>query len=372
MPDATARPASSPTRLEAEGFGVVRHWKFVLAGAESREQAEELAAASHGEVEPGGELVWEVAPQEPVRRLPGGLGGSEPAQASLEPTFGMLAGRGRVRTSSDDRATLSVGAAARRTCCVHARDDRADTRTLGGRRPSPTPPSRRPRGRASPSCTSGEEPAKILAPGTARRRALDDALEEVGRGLKTPSPQWKVHYALMLGLERVLSEKPPHLADGTELRRHQIDALAGMLTELIAAAQRQEEANGTALLELVDAPAEEEDEEDEPGNADDDDGGGRGGRRRARPRRRPPLPLPPPDRVRQDDRRVRLRRGRADDGRPDPHPPAAARRPVPARADRPRLPASASRPRSSAARRSASRTRSRSRRTPGSRATSAS
>ena len=46
----------------------------------------------------------------------------------------------------------------------------------------------------------------------------------------------------MLGLERVLSEKPPHLRSGTELRRHQVDALAGMLTELIAAAQRQPEA----------------------------------------------------------------------------------------------------------------------------------
>ena len=45
----------------------------------------------------------------------------------------------------------------------------------------------------------------------------------------------------MLGLERVLSEKPPHLASGTELRRHQVDALAGMLTELIAAAQKTRE-----------------------------------------------------------------------------------------------------------------------------------
>ena len=43
----------------------------------------------------------------------------------------------------------------------------------------------------------------------------------------------------MLGLERVLSEKPPHLASGTELRRHQVDALAGMLTELIAAVEKQ-------------------------------------------------------------------------------------------------------------------------------------
>src|SRR5690242_2308608 len=69
-----------------------------------------------------------------------------------------------------------------------------------------------------PFLHEGEEPAQILAPGTARRRALDDALDEVARGLKAPSPQWKVRYSLMLGLERVLSEKPPHLADGTELR----------------------------------------------------------------------------------------------------------------------------------------------------------
>ena len=38
----------------------------------------------------------------------------------------------------------------------------------------------------------------------------------------------------MLGLERVLTDKPSRLASGTELRRHQVDALAGMLAELIA------------------------------------------------------------------------------------------------------------------------------------------
>jgi superfamily II DNA or RNA helicase len=109
-----------------------------------------------------------------------------------------------------------------------------------------------------PFLHEGENPAEILAPGTARRRALDDALEEIAAGLKAPSPQWKVRYSLMLGLERVLSEKPPHLADGTELRRHQIDALAGMLTELIAAAQRQ---NDEAAEPPLDADEDEDDEE---------------------------------------------------------------------------------------------------------------
>src|SRR5438477_6040589 len=105
-----------------------------------------------------------------------------------------------------------------------------------------------------------EDPAVVLAPGTARRRALDDALAEMKAGRKEPSPEWKVRYALLLGLERILSERPPRLASGTELRRHQVDALAGMLTELIASNQRQA-ANG-ALVEAVE-PEEEEEEEDE-------------------------------------------------------------------------------------------------------------
>jgi ribonuclease E len=106
-----------------------------------------------------------------------------------------------------------------------------------------------------------EDPDVALAPGTARRRALDDALNEINGGRDSPSSEWKVRYALLLGLERVLSEKPPQLASGTELRRHQIDALAGMLTELIAAAQKSGE-NGNGNGHAEDVP-EEEDEEDE-------------------------------------------------------------------------------------------------------------
>src|SRR4051812_34813016 len=89
-----------------------------------------------------------------------------------------------------------------------------------------------------------EDAATVLAPGTAFRNALDAALTELEAGRKAPSPEWKVRYALMLGLERVLYEKPPRLASGTELRRHQVDALAGMLTELIAANQKHENGNG--------------------------------------------------------------------------------------------------------------------------------
>ncbi len=109
-----------------------------------------------------------------------------------------------------------------------------------------------------------EDAGQVLAPGTARRRALDDALAEIEAGREEPSSDWKIRYALMLGLERVLSERPPKLLSGTELRRHQIDALAGMLTELIAAAQRKPEL-------VADEVEEEYDEDDEDENGENGD-----------------------------------------------------------------------------------------------------
>jgi ribonuclease E len=108
-----------------------------------------------------------------------------------------------------------------------------------------------------------EDPSVYLAEGTARRRALDDALTEMEAGAEKPSYGWKIRYALMLGLERVLSERPPRLASGTELRRHQIDALAGMLTELIAATQVEPELNGNGNGAAEQAPEAVEEEEDE-------------------------------------------------------------------------------------------------------------
>jgi hypothetical protein len=60
-------------RLEADGYGVVRRWSYVIAGTETREQAEELARRLHGEVEAGGELVWETQPSSPFAVF-GGLG----------------------------------------------------------------------------------------------------------------------------------------------------------------------------------------------------------------------------------------------------------------------------------------------------------
>src|SRR5438552_11154344 len=122
-----------------------------------------------------------------------------------------------------------------------------------------------------PFLRADEDPAVVLAPGTARRLALDDAVEELEAGRSTPSYEWKRRYALMLGLERVLTDHPPRLASGTELRRHQIDALAGMLTELIAAAQAAPEpTNGNGAYAEAEIDEEEEDELEPPPAADCD------------------------------------------------------------------------------------------------------
>jgi ribonuclease E len=115
-----------------------------------------------------------------------------------------------------------------------------------------------------PFLREGEDPAEALAPGTSRRRALDDAVAEMDAGKRTPSQAWKVEYGLMLGLERVLAEPRPHLASGTELRRHQVDALAGMLTELIASHEKEAAVNGNGNGAVVEAAHDEEEPESEP------------------------------------------------------------------------------------------------------------
>lgn len=60
-------------QLEREGYDVARRWRYLIVGAASEEQARELAQRLHGEAEPGGEVVWEVAPRNPFA-LFGGLG----------------------------------------------------------------------------------------------------------------------------------------------------------------------------------------------------------------------------------------------------------------------------------------------------------
>ncbi len=87
-----------------------------------------------------------------------------------------------------------------------------------------------------PLLLDGEGP-EALAPGTARRRALDLALKELDEGAEVPSIQWRRDFSLLLGLERLLADEPPKLRDGAELNPHQVDALSGTLTELMSEQQ---------------------------------------------------------------------------------------------------------------------------------------
>jgi ribonuclease E len=120
-----------------------------------------------------------------------------------------------------------------------------------------------------PFLLDGEGP-EALAPGTARRRALDQALKELDEGAEHPSIQWRRDFSLLLGLERFLAEEPPKLRDGAELNPHQVDALSGTLAELMGqqqtiAAEPLENGNGSEGngsdpgLDVSD----EEDEDDE-------------------------------------------------------------------------------------------------------------
>ena len=76
------------------------------------------------------------------------------------------------------------------------------------------------------------ETADDLAPGSARFRAVEAAIAELDAGRETPSAEWRRRYSLLLGLERLLSTEPVHLADGAELTEHQVDVLSGTLAAL--------------------------------------------------------------------------------------------------------------------------------------------
>ena len=126
-----------------------------------------------------------------------------------------------------------------------------------------------------PFVLEGEPPEEALAPGSARRRALDAALAELDAGADHPSVEWRREFSLLLGLERLLAQDEPHLADGTELTAHQVDALSGTLIALTAEVQRaHSNGNGNGAVTAPVSPAdlassaipgeEEIDEEVEP------------------------------------------------------------------------------------------------------------
>jgi len=121
-----------------------------------------------------------------------------------------------------------------------------------------------------PLLLDGEKP-ETLAPGTARRRALDAALVELDEGAENPSIEWRRDFSLLLGLERFLADEPPKLRDGAELNPHQVDALSGTLAELMAEQQvvdgveGKSNGNGNAAA-AVDAAAAG----DEPAAASED------------------------------------------------------------------------------------------------------
>ena len=60
-------------QLEAEGYKPERRFRYLIVGTASREDADALATRLHGQVEPGGELVYEVEPANPFAIF-GGLG----------------------------------------------------------------------------------------------------------------------------------------------------------------------------------------------------------------------------------------------------------------------------------------------------------
>src|ERR687889_1199651 len=125
-----------------------------------------------------------------------------------------------------------------------------------------------------PFVHEGEDAAVVLAEGTPRRHALDDALAEIEAGRAEPSVEWRRDYSLMLGLERLMAQEEPHLVDGTVLSAHQVDALSGTLIALLAEAQSGNgngSRNGSAPAAVEELPSGELELEGDEELADDDE-----------------------------------------------------------------------------------------------------
>ena len=95
----------------------------------------------------------------------------------------------------------------------------------------------------------GEDAATALAENSPRRTALEIALREIDSGRSEPSVEWRREFSLMLGLERLLAEDEPHLADGTTLSAHQVDALSGTLIALESELLIGRNGRGSASME---------------------------------------------------------------------------------------------------------------------------
>ena len=203
----------------------------------------------------------------------------------------------------------------------------------------------------------GESLEDALAPGSARRRALDAALAEVDAGADKPSIEWRrqVLAAARARAAAVRGGAAPgrrHRALGPPGRRavgHADRAArrgpARTATAAVPAHRRPRlQLASVAIPGEDDAELDEDDgdgEDEEPqdwqdeGDELDDDVSSPSARG---PERRPPLLVRARDRRRQDGRGARVRRGLAHRRRADPHPPPQPRRPVQRRAARPRLP----------------------------------
>ena len=92
----------------------------------------------------------------------------------------------------------------------------------------------------------GETLEDGLSPGSARRRALDAALTEIDAGATAPSIEWRRQFSMLLGLERLLSEEEPHLADGTVLFSPPSRRVVGHVDRAAGRGSAQRERQATA------------------------------------------------------------------------------------------------------------------------------
>ena len=181
-------------------------------------------------------------------RSPSSAASAEPARRSRSPArargIGYASGATLAHWDCRERALFLEIAAALDVLPDMQEATEHPTLASEARTASAPPPSAPRPGPASPSSTRTRTRRSCSRPGPPGGGRSTTRSPRSRPGAREPSSELEGPLRAHARARARARREPPHLASGTELRRHQIDALAGMLTELIAATQVEPELNG--------------------------------------------------------------------------------------------------------------------------------
>ena len=177
---------SSPTSSEAEGYESLRRWRYLIVGTSTREEAR-TRSLSASTARPSRAAQVRLGSHAPATRSRSSAASAQRDAPLAAPGSAILLGA-TLATGLHASALSSLRFAARRRAAGHA--ETIEQPTLAPEAPDGLAASalQAEAWAGEPFLHPDEDPAVVLAPGTARRRALDDAARR-DRGRRAASPR---------------------------------------------------------------------------------------------------------------------------------------------------------------------------------------